>query len=59
MWRDTREQAIEKFVGGLREKAKVEEDLAMLDQVKVDLEAPAPDTAGGGETDPAAPEAAP
>lgn len=41
LWRKRREAAIEAFVDELRKKAKVEENPALLDQVKVDPNAPA------------------
>lgn len=53
LWREKREHAIEAFVAELRKKAKVEEDLALLDQVKVDLDAPIPE--GGSEANDANP----
>lgn len=36
LWREKREAAIDKFVGGLRAKADVKENLDLLEQVKVD-----------------------
>ncbi|MGD8861224.1 MAG: peptidylprolyl isomerase [Myxococcales bacterium] len=42
LWRKRREAAIEEFVGGLRERSNVQENLALLDEVKVDLTAPGP-----------------
>lgn len=42
LWRQKREQAIEKFVGELRAKAEIKENLALLSDVKIDTEAPAP-----------------
>ncbi len=37
LWREKREAMIESFVKSLRDKAKVEENLAMLDQLKVEF----------------------
>jgi len=46
LWREKREKAINSFVDGLRAKANVQEDMALLSQVKVDLDAPAPSEQG-------------
>lgn len=43
LWREKREAAIEKFVGELRQKADVKENLDLLAQVKVDVTASAKD----------------
>ena len=43
LWREKREKAIDGFVAELREKAKIKEVLALLDQVQVDLKAPGPE----------------
>jgi parvulin-like peptidyl-prolyl isomerase len=53
LWRKRREAAIEEFVGQLRQKANVKENLELLGQVKVDLTAPIPGEADGqhGERD--------
>lgn len=50
LWREKRETAINAFVDDLRKKANVQEDMALLSQVKVDLDAPAP---GDAQDDPA------
>ena len=52
LWRKKREDAIEKFVGDLKQKADVKENLTLLSQVKVDTAAPA----AGGEGAAAVPE---
>lgn len=44
LWRKKREDAIERFVGDLRKKSEIKENLALLSQVKIDTQAPA---AGG------------
>lgn len=49
LWREKREAAINAFVDDLRKKANVQEDMAMLSQVKVDLDAPAPGDAQGDD----------
>ncbi len=45
LWREKREALVESFVKSLREKAKIEENLSLLDQLKVELppEAAAPE----------------
>jgi peptidyl-prolyl cis-trans isomerase C len=45
LWRKKREDAIERFVGDLRNKSDVKENLALLEQVKIDTQGP---PAGGG-----------
>ncbi len=45
LWRERREAAIEAFVKALRDKAKVDENWALLDQVKLEL--PAEDATAG------------
>ncbi len=37
LWREKREAAVDAFMQGLRKKAKIEENLALLEQVHVDL----------------------
>jgi peptidyl-prolyl cis-trans isomerase C len=53
LWRKKREDAIEKFVADLRGKAEIKENLDLLSEVKVDLQAPATfapsDEAGDGD----------
>jgi peptidyl-prolyl cis-trans isomerase C len=44
LWREKREKAIEAFVADLRAKANVQEDRALLSQIEIDLDAPAPAT---------------
>jgi parvulin-like peptidyl-prolyl isomerase len=41
LWREKREGAIDKFVGDLRQKADVKENLDLLGQVKIDTTTPA------------------
>jgi parvulin-like peptidyl-prolyl isomerase len=41
LWRKKREDAIERFVGDLRKKGEIKENLALLSQVKIDSQAPA------------------
>jgi len=48
LWRKKREDAIEKFVNDLRQKAEVKENLTLLSQVKVDTAAPAAGGDGAG-----------
>ncbi len=48
LWREKRETMVESFVKSLREKAKVEENLALLDQLKVEFGATPPAGAQGG-----------
>lgn len=50
LWREKREKAIDAFVADLRAKANVQEDMALLSQVKVDLDAPMPGGAQGDES---------
>jgi peptidyl-prolyl cis-trans isomerase C len=47
LWRKKREEAIERFVGELRQKGDIKENLALLSQVKVDTQAPGPEGAPG------------
>jgi peptidyl-prolyl cis-trans isomerase C len=42
LWRERREAAVNGFMQTLRERAKVEENLALLDQLRVDAPAPGP-----------------
>jgi peptidyl-prolyl cis-trans isomerase C len=49
LWRERREAAIDKFVGELRAKANIKENLSALDQVKIDLSAPGPEEQQKGD----------
>ena len=51
LWRKKREEAIERFVGELRKKGEIKENLELLTQVKIDTQAPAT-PGGGGEPPP-------
>jgi len=42
LWRERREVAVNSFMATLRERAKVEENVALLDQLHIDASAPAP-----------------
>ena len=52
LWREKREAMIESFVKSLRDKAKVEENLVLLDQLKVEFAPPAGAVPGGNGVQP-------